>query len=162
MNARRLVTLGLFGALAACRSIVGVADLELVDGGSSSGTSGGPSGDAGTLETGAADSGTEASTLPPVDAGDPNTVCKDNSDCRMCCKNTFKALAQELETTGKTCFCNVCPQCASDAYCTGQAKPGAACVPCIDDKATFGECTENCTSQSCKDGISCLQSCPPK
>lgn len=155
-----------YGLLAlACRGLVGIEDLEVVDGG-----------DVGdgrvAAETSTGDASSDTSTTSPdtgtkpVDAG-AAAACLASSDCRKCCKDSFAEFRDWSGSAGpRSCICTGakgCQPCMNEdgGFCAGQQEPqGGNCVPCVDDTLIRGDCNEGCTSAACLEGLACLKACP--
>lgn len=153
------VTLGL-GALplVACRSIVGIADLELVDGGSAA-DAGGDGGAASAEDAGsAADAGGDGGAGAALVA---QCLAAANG-CRRCCKESSRAL-RDFEQSASSCICPRCAtQCPSGCPPPPSQTPGTpdGCRVCIDDVLAEGSCNAECKSPDCLAGLTCIGACP--
>ncbi|MBX3229354.1 MAG: hypothetical protein KIT84_17960 [Labilithrix sp.] len=142
-------------AIAGCRTIVGIDDLEGPIGGP--GPGGGPG-----LEGGA-------------DAPSGGDDCRGRSDCRRCCKESFR-FAERFERPdagGYRCLCRddrcggvgkgCTAECATGMRLSGEAGAPSPCIVCVDDELARreGSCEDDgCgDDKDCRDGLRCMQSC---
>lgn len=150
-------------ALLSCRAVLGIEELELVDGGAATG----PGQDAST--DGAPDAGGDAPSDGGGGAKTDVAACAsktDLRDCSMCCRDSFPAAAGELEQTFKGCVCAAA--CAATegcdtTLCTGGSVGGTNCPKCIDEVVRGGACikeSDQCArSATCEPALTCLLSC---
>jgi hypothetical protein len=158
--------LGACGALVACRGVLGIEELELVDAGEdAAGAS-----DAATQAEAANDSGLDAPA--PVDAGmdSPFASCgAQGANCPMCCHDNvtmaaFIALDEYGVDAGCICGSGSCPpsQCAS--VCANPSSP-PNCGMCTDPVFAGSACPavgNACANDpSCAAAIECLRICFP-
>ncbi len=150
-------------ALLSCRAVLGIEELEVVDGGAGS--------DAGA--DGSSDGGPDARADAPTDAGGgaktdvSACVAKpDLKDCSMCCRDSFPTAVPVMEQTFKACVC--ASPCATTngcdtTLCAGKAVAGTDCPKCVDDVVRNGSCkkeSDECAnSPSCEPALTCLRSC---
>lgn len=158
----------------ACRTIVGIDDLE---GGE------GPNRPGGGPEAGGPDSG-DAGSHKPNDANQQLiNQCVGKGDCPPCCKVSFGVgpTFDKARSPGKKCMCqpaNCLSQCESDCADEnadlGKAPDGGApgsptlCVICVDEKLKNGtaQCARSVCEEvgggardTCLDGLECLSKC---
>jgi hypothetical protein len=162
---KRAIFFGLSGivALAGCRAIIGIDDLEKAlpdaggkqDGKSSSGSPEG--GNGGKTEAG-----------PGPSSFDINS-CLSSSQCRPCCKQNIGALKTVFEEgAGAQCLCaqSTCKDECIDGICASPpvlGPPKPECAKCTDDflgNLQGNPCESTCgDDQDCHLGIQCLQNC---
>jgi hypothetical protein len=159
---KHAIFFGLSGivALAGCRAIVGIEDLEpqAADAGNKQNPKDGGGG------------GSEAGPGPgPGPAFDINSCVNSSSGCRPCCKQNIGALKTVFEQgAGAQCLCmqSTCKDKCIDGICASppaSGPPKADCAKCTDDflgNSQGNSCESSCgDDQGCHLGIQCLQNC---
>ena len=149
--------------VAACRTIVGIDDLEQQPGGQNN-RDGGPG----------APSDAEA-------GGSTGPSCAGEADCVRCCKEQYKALGPKFENDpGKRCMCDPLKEgtcgsangdcnveCAAGSLAGDAGSGGNKCRQCVDrnlmsaSSTAIGQCADaECAGdKACVDGIACMRSC---
>ena len=155
-------------ALVACRGVLGIEDVNLVDGGEDSGHAAGdaagdgaPQTDASTSDAGGADSG--ASTCGMRTTTRPS--------CTMCCgqENGVGAAAYfGFAEQGNTCACQACNgPCPSTMKVCGGSTPMAQtqCGGCVSNLEIDNRCPDlaaKCDGDpQCKKWSACIKTCGP-
>ncbi len=164
--------------LVACRGIVGIEPLELVDGGRSDSESSSSSGDGAAADTGQVDAGHDARSDAHQgrDSGPdvPVTNCPTmGSMCLGCCRMTvggsdFAALENYGRLSGCLCGSGACQSACSTSVCATPPGPmNMTCGMCTDPQlvsmtAACVSAGDMCAKDStCAAAIDCLRSCPP-
>jgi hypothetical protein len=161
---KRAVFFGLSGiaALAGCRALVGIDDLQP------------PPPDAGGKQNGKDGStegggpGGEKEAGPGPSSFDINS-CLSSGQCRPCCKQNIGALKTTFEQgPGAQCLCTQsgCKDKCADGICADppvQGPPKPECAMCTDDflvNPQGNTCETSCGDDpDCHLGIQCLQNC---
>ena len=162
---KRAIFFGLSGivALAGCRAVIGIDDLEPADAGSKQN----PTKDAGAEGGGG---GTEAGPGPgPGPSSFDINTCLTGGQCRPCCKQNIQALKTTFEQgPGAQCLCtqSTCKSKCADGICADppvMGPPKPECAMCTDDflgNPQGNSCETVCGDDpDCRLGIKCLQNC---
>ena len=162
-----MLTLGVaaLGALAACRGVLGIEDVKLVDGGESADAAGdgGAQSEASTSDSGAADAGADASTC--------ETRSTDRSSCFMCCAQEQPAGAGSyfaFAERGDSCACQTCSNACTSAMKVCGGSTSMAQTPCggcvtnleVDDRCATLAAECNGDAQ-CATWAACIKTCAP-
>jgi hypothetical protein len=128
---RRAIAVALVvGAIAACRGVVGIHDLELAEGG------------AGTKDGG--DEGSAPPPIPPPNQPPPGDAgaCKGstNPPCIKCCRDQYPSANQQLDMIIHDCTCGGCGPAKCGSYCSGGAIDPSGCGPCQEESLHDAGC----------------------
>ena len=167
----------------ACRGIVGIEDLSVVDGGTPPPAAGdGGGGDAGdAAKEGSVPPGPPGvppmPPPPPGDAGSCHTTAANFPDCMTCCRNDNAGQLQAWDDTARAagCLCDASTcqsSCQADLCAATPAPPGPTCLPCFDPwsagvpQHTGVDCDNARTTcgngTACRDIVACFVSCRGK
>ncbi len=159
-------------ALAACQSILGIEDVQITDGGSTTDGSGSDA-TANDACSDVADDASQQDAMPPADSGAADTAPRDASEasvamCEIACANSNPSGVQDLLADGGgMCLCG--PSGACSSACAGSVcnqppmMPSATCVDCLGPAflSPNGACHADLVScgSACSAIGSCAQSC---